>query len=112
MRETPYRTYDTDRLQYPGDLANCESCHLPGTYTLSLEVNSVALKDGGIDQYSTATASACAACHDSASDKSHMVTNGGAVFNAARADAENAIETCNVCHKSGASAGVDVVHSN
>lgn len=111
MRETPYRKYDTDRLQYPGNLANCKNCHLPGTYTLPLPVDSAPLKDAGVDQYSTATASACAACHDSSGDKSHMVTDGGALFNAARVDADNAIETCDVCHKNGAIDSVDAVHT-
>ena len=111
IRKTPYRTYDTDRVQYPGNLANCEGCHLPGTYTLPLALNSIALKDGGVDQYSTATASACAACHDSDSDKSHMVNEGGAVFNDTRAAADNALETCNVCHKNGAIDSVDAAHN-
>lgn len=113
MRQTPYRGYDTDRLQYPGDLKDCESCHLPGTWGLPVPVKSVPLKDGdgSGDQFSTPEASACAACHDSDSAKTHMVSAGGAMFSVSRTAAANAIETCDVCHKNGASAGVDVVHA-
>jgi OmcA/MtrC family decaheme c-type cytochrome len=112
IRQTPYLDkFGTDNVQYPGDLADCEACHLSGTYTLPSAIISGPLKDAGADQYSTPTASACASCHDSDSAKSHMVGSGGALFNVPQATAEAAIESCDVCHKSGASASVEAVHN-
>ena len=111
FRDTPYFGFDTSRVQYPGDLADCLSCHLSGTYTLPLPIDSQPLKDAGNNQYTTSTAAACGACHDDSATASHMVNSGGALINAPLSDAENTIETCESCHRTGASADVDVVHN-
>ena len=39
-----------------------------------------------------------------------MVSTGGALFAAPLAEAEAAIESCDVCHGNDASAGVNLVH--
>jgi OmcA/MtrC family decaheme c-type cytochrome len=108
IRETPYKGFDTDRLQYPGDLSDCKACHEPGTYTLPLAIDSPALKGGS--SYTTPIAATCASCHDDSVAQAHMVSAGGAVFNGTQAEANNAVESCNTCHRSGATADVEVVH--
>jgi OmcA/MtrC family decaheme c-type cytochrome len=110
--------YDEEHVQYPGDLSNCESCHTVDSYGLPLPAGALATtvdtganhEDPADDLADTPMAAACASCHDSESAKSHMVSTGGALFAAPLAEAESAVESCDVCHGNGASAGVDVVH--
>src|ERR1035437_3693298 len=54
-------------------------------------------------------ASACFACHDTSSAKAHMVTNGGAIYEA-RATALTKTEGCLVCHGAGKEFDAAVVH--
>ena len=128
MRENPLQVvgfqgfttyvYDEEHVQYPGDLSNCESCHTGDSYALPLPAGALATtvdtganhEDPADDLADTPMAAACSSCHDSESAKSHMVSTGGALFAAPLAEAEAAIESCDVCHGNGASAGVDVVH--
>jgi OmcA/MtrC family decaheme c-type cytochrome len=109
IREEPYKGFDEEHLQYPGDLSNCEACHLPGTQTLPTLIDSQPLKGG--TRYTTPLAATCASCHDDATAKAHMTSAGGAVFDGTQAQADNAIEACNVCHSNGDSADVETVHS-
>lgn len=75
--------------------------------------------DGNI----TATAAVCSACHDTGEAKQHMIQNGagfstespgsvssGFVVTQAMVDNGAVMETCSVCHASGRTADVDVVH--
>jgi len=128
MRENPLQivgfrgfsthVYDEEHIQFPGDLSNCTSCHDGSSYALplasSVEATTV---DTGSDHESpeddlvtTPTAAVCSSCHDSASARSHMETTGGALFEAPIADAEAAVESCDVCHSNDSSAGVNLVH--
>ncbi len=109
IREVPYKGYDGEQLQYPGDLSNCEACHLPGTQTLPTLVESQPLK-GGLT-YTTPLAATCASCHDDNVARAHMTDTGGAVFDGTKAQADNAIEACNVCHSNGDDADIETVHS-
>ncbi len=58
---------------------------------------------------SSPIASACFACHDTSLAKAHMVTNGGAVYEA-RSTALSKTEGCLVCHGAGKEFDVAVVH--
>jgi hypothetical protein len=110
-RETPYRGWTEERIQFPGDLADCASCHAEETYQLPLPLQRVPLRDASSTEYTTPVAAACAACHDTTLAQSHMESAGGAVFNGDFATASAAVESCEVCHRSGASADIDLVHS-
>jgi OmcA/MtrC family decaheme c-type cytochrome len=109
-RETPYRGWNTDRIQYPGDPAECASCHGNGTQQLPLPLERAPVKDSNTE-FTTPVAAACAACHDDSLAQAHMESAGGAVFRGDFAVAEDAVESCEVCHRSGASADIDVVHA-
>lgn len=111
-------------VTYPGHLNNCEGCHLPDTYypvdatpatgvlptTFDAGANLAAYTD---DRAVTPNASACSACHDGASARTHMELN-GASFAAAKtatgALASGTVETCGLCHGSGGVADVKTVH--
>lgn len=108
FRETPYKHYDGDTLQYPGDLSDCQSCHLEGTYTLPTPVQSPPLKGGST--YTSVQAATCSSCHDSAVAKAHMESAGGASFDT-DFDTANMAESCDICHASGKDADVDKVHN-
>lgn len=110
IRENPHGPYTTDELQYPGDLANCSACHANNSYRLPLPVDRLPIKVSSTT-YTSATAAICGGCHDNALAASHMVSAGGAVVNGDQTEAGNAIETCAVCHRSGATADLDVVHN-
>lgn len=112
FRDEPYRDFDEEHVQFPGDLAHCETCHAPGTYTLPLPVDRVPLRvdPGGL--YTTPLAAACSACHDQAIATAHMVSTGGAVIRGDLDTANAAVESCEVCHGTGAIADVDVVHGD
>ena len=111
IREQPYRSWDPDRIQFPGILANCATCHVNGSHRLPLPLVRAPLRDASSTEYTTAIAAACSACHDDTLARSHMVSAGGAVFNGTFQAASDAVEGCEVCHRSGASADIDVVHA-
>ena len=112
-------------LQFSGLINNCLACHDAGTYyppdpntstvlatTISTYVNGVANSGPAGQTAVTAATAACSACHQSATEKAHMLQNGGS-FSALK-DANSHVpptETCIVCHGPGAIADVMVVHN-
>jgi OmcA/MtrC family decaheme c-type cytochrome len=125
-----------------GDLRNCNMCHANNSYQKDLGVVGTSVTyDVDLSKDSTNAsiidtdpsnnavispkASACSACHDTDTAKSHMMNVGGATFGgplpsgslagdlkATQADlaAGKVNETCNNCHAAGASIPVDVKH--
>ena len=93
--------YNWSEVTFPGNLDNCLSCHLSGTYELPLSADVLmttertttgdpaedrdailAARDSlpnGSDLVSTPAASACYMCHDSALAVAHMEQNGGQI---------------------------------
>ena len=97
---------DFARMDFPGRLNNCETCHVAGTYssvplnalpstyetidaaydaaiaagTATTALAKAALVDdqaNGTDRVTTPFAGACVSCHDSAATKSHIKLQGG-----------------------------------
>jgi OmcA/MtrC family decaheme c-type cytochrome len=111
--------FDEKSVQYPGNLANCESCHTDTGYTLPLADGVLATTvDTGTDLQSpvddtvvTPITSACSSCHDGAQSASHMMLQGGS-FSTTQAAIDNGTvtETCNVCHAPGRISDVSVAH--
>lgn len=111
FRTTPYKGFDTTRLQFPGDLADCAICHRDGTYELPLSQSLPPFKESVAGLYSSPVAATCASCHDDDKSQSHMESAGGAVFRVTQQEAADAIESCDVCHGAGKDAGVEAVHN-
>ncbi|MDX1443454.1 MAG: hypothetical protein R3270_06705, partial [Gammaproteobacteria bacterium] len=144
MRETDLVIYgfrnsshNFSGVHFPGRLNDCETCHLPGTYTLPLAdgvlattidtqatVNNsspfgtqdftplAAALDVDDDGNIGPIAAACSGCHDSDLAREHMTLN-GSNFDALQADFDSGayVETCEVCHGEGRAADIEVVHS-
>jgi OmcA/MtrC family decaheme c-type cytochrome len=97
-------------ITYPQSLANCEACHLPGSYntarTTALPISTGPGADVNLytdDTWNSATAGTCGACHGSDQAKAHMVQNGGAfdVAGGKTLTPSSASEACTVCHGAG-----------
>lgn len=111
MRTSAFKgSWDTERLQFPGDLSDCGICHVSDSYSLPLPLTrEPVLSETGV--YTTPIAAVCSSCHDGTLAKAHMETQGGALFNDSYANAAAVTETCSVCHGQGASADVETVHN-
>lgn len=109
---------------YPGRLANCSSCHVPGSYygagnfALGVSVHTGADRQSPWDDVRiTPNTAACAGCHDGSVAAAHMEQFGGA-FDAMQtpegtlisASRGTVIETCSICHGAGRQSDVAVMH--
>jgi OmcA/MtrC family decaheme c-type cytochrome len=89
----PGTEHDFSDVNFIGNRANCETCHLPGTYGTEAARSRLATTistgadpaDPGDDLNISQTASVCSSCHDDDIAKDHMVLN-GASFIATDAD--------------------------
>jgi OmcA/MtrC family decaheme c-type cytochrome len=91
---------------YPGNLADCTTCHLPETYELPLPGNALAMSlRRDFSERVSPTGGACIACHDSPTARihAHAAESTGA-FSAAG-------DACVVCHGPGRSYDVRKVHN-
>lgn len=116
--------HDYSAVVYPGNLANCEGCHTPGTYypvgafALAVTTDTGADLDDPFDDTNIApNSAACWGCHDRGASVAHMEANGGAFDVMQTSDGTlvsvsqgTVIETCDVCHGPGRSADVKVLH--
>lgn len=111
--------YDENTVHYPGNLANCLTCHNDDGYILPLPEGVLGSTiDTGVDHESpiddtviTPTTSACSSCHDGSEAAAHMTANGGSFDTSQEAiDSGEVVEQCSVCHGSGRTADVSVVH--
>ncbi len=109
IREVPHNDWTTDKLQFPGDIANCSSCHVGDTFTLPLPITREPIKVTS-SLYSSAIGAVCSSCHDSAIAKAHMESAGEAMLDVTFEQAEMTVETCSECHGTGKSADVSMVH--
>jgi OmcA/MtrC family decaheme c-type cytochrome len=88
---------------FPGNLADCQTCHLPNTYGVPLADNvlpTTVTQSPTVVLSTLPTRSVCTACHDAKEAIGHtelQTTSSG-------------IETCEVCHGPGAEFDVTKVH--
>ena len=101
--ENPYilGTVNYQDVGFPGDLRDCGSCHLPGTYRVD-KVGAVApvMSPGAFIPATMPIAAACLGCHDSKTAASHALANTNAIG-----------EACAACHSNSSAFSVDKVHA-
>ncbi|MEZ5400989.1 MAG: OmcA/MtrC family decaheme c-type cytochrome [Bryobacteraceae bacterium] len=92
---------DFSHVEYPGDLRNCEGCHVNGSEQLPLRAGLDSVTDPrGPVATAGPTAAACGACHAGTAAASHAVANTTAVG-----------ESCSVCHGPNADFAVNRAHA-
>jgi OmcA/MtrC family decaheme c-type cytochrome len=96
-------THDYTSLAYPGDLSNCQTCHLPDAYDM-VQISggqpTVVTQAGEAVQTVWPIQAVCTACHDSRAVAGHaeLATTG------------SGIETCEVCHAPGSEFDIAEAH--
>ena len=92
---------DWDDIEYPGDLRNCEACHVDDSYTLPLSSN-LEMVETPRDFFTPMgpETAACLSCHDSKSAASHALSNSSDIG-----------EACATCHGTGKTYDVERVHA-
>ena len=108
--QIPYVVYgfqgapnDFSRLRFPGNLADCASCHVPGAYELPLSADvlpTVVTQEDEIASSTLPTRAVCTSCHDDQAAAGHAELETTA----------SGIEACAVCHGPDRLAGVEAVH--
>ena len=121
---------DFRRLDFPGIINKCETCHAPGAYS-DVSVNAFASvyesvnpagmtttalakaalsQPNATDTVTSPFAAACVSCHDSTVAKTHMEISGGGQLNVARSALVVGREQCAFCHGPGKIVDVAVAH--
>jgi len=95
--------FDFSEIVFPGNRADCETCHVAGSYTLPLprgvQPTTITQADRVVST-SLPIVAACTACHDTQAAKGH----------AALQTTADGLETCQVCHGQGRDFDVTEVH--
>jgi hypothetical protein len=116
LTQQPYVIYgfrgsvnDFGDVLFPGNRADCEKCHLPGTFLLPLPAGVLPTQltqiVGGANTPVGAIPpiqDACLSCHDDAAAAAHAATN----------TAAGGAEACPVCHDEGGIVPVSTIHEN
>lgn len=85
---------------FPGDLANCQNCHLPGTYNVPVKARLDKNDPRGLITSVKPATAACGGCHTSIDAAAHALVNTAQLG-----------ESCAVCHGPNATHSVDRVHA-
>jgi OmcA/MtrC family decaheme c-type cytochrome len=116
LSQQPYIVYgfgptahDFGEVLFPGNRADCQTCHDPETYLLPLPAGVLPTRlteiVGGVNTTVGATPpiqDACLSCHDDAATAAHAATN----------TTPDGAEACAVCHGEGKPEAVSTVHAN
>jgi hypothetical protein len=93
--------HDYGEVEYPGDLRNCDACHVNDSQQLPLDSGLLpTMTPQALVAEMQPEAAACLSCHDGDSAVAHAVSN-TAFFG----------ESCSTCHGEGKSVAVDKVHA-
>ena len=111
--------FDTDAVQFPGELNDCNACHVNNSFQLPLASNVLATTvnagadwaDPADDTVESPQAAVCSSCHDDVTAKAHMQANGASFATTQAMVSSGAVlEQCAVCHGAGRTYAVDKVH--
>ncbi len=117
---TTYR-YTEEEVHYPGNLANCATCHVGDSFALPLADSVLGTTvDTGADAADptddtvvSPVSAVCSSCHDGAEPKAHMESQGGNFATTQAAiDSGAVVETCSVCHGAGRANDAWVTHQS
>ena len=109
-------------ITYPQSVANCDTCHVAGSYDVArTEARAVSIDDTDDtiwtdDIATTPNAAACGACHNDVASAGHFNTNGGQV-GVVKSDVltvgglPNGQEACAVCHGTGSEFATERYHN-
>ena len=118
-------------VAYPGNIEDCDACHVSGTSTTNgtyypvddsvVQGTTTVANDRTTltdDVVTSPNAAVCSSCHTDATAQAHMIQNGGNFMATKTAtgalvstvNGAPDVETCSVCHGPGAVADVKVVH--
>jgi OmcA/MtrC family decaheme c-type cytochrome len=100
--DNPYVLGSTNyqEIRFPGDLRDCTSCHLAGTYLPeNVKAQANVASPGGFTPTTPPISAACQGCHDDKATASHALANTTALG-----------ESCTACHSAGEQFSVDRVH--
>jgi len=92
--------HDYGEVEYPGDLRNCDACHVGDSQQLPLPDGVLASVTPQELWELTPVAAACISCHDSDDASIHAYTNSTSFG-----------EACSTCHGEGKDLAVDKVHA-
>jgi OmcA/MtrC family decaheme c-type cytochrome len=97
--------HDFSEIHFPGDLRNCEMCHVDGSYEIPLSMDnlSTVVTDGtDVISEKLPERASCTSCHDGLLAEVHAVVN---------TDLAAGVESCAVCHDSDADFAIIDVHN-
>jgi len=93
-------TTNYQNVRFPGDLRDCGTCHLSGTYLVEkIGAKAQVASPGGFTPTTGPIAAACQGCHDDQPTASHALANTTVLG-----------ESCDACHSAGMEFSVDRVH--
>lgn len=101
---TPYKIGSTDfaEVRFPGDLRNCNECHVNGSEQLPLQAGLQNVKNpAGLLNPVGPITTACTGCHTSTPAASHALSN----------TTQQLGEACAACHANGNQFGVSKLHA-
>ena len=89
-------------VRFPGDLRNCTTCHMTGTYLVeNVPAKAMVASPGGFTKTTAPISAACQGCHDDLATASHTLANTTILG-----------ESCVACHAAGEAFSVDRVHQS
>jgi len=94
-------TTNYQSVRFPGDLRNCNTCHVNSSYQVdNVGAQATVASPGGFTPTTGPIAAACQGCHDDKATAIHALSNTTALG-----------ESCVVCHGVNAEFAVDTVHA-
>lgn len=94
-------TTNYQSVLFPGDLRDCATCHVNGSYQVDNVTTTVAVASpGGFTPTTQPISAACQGCHDDKATASHALSNTTSLG-----------EACVTCHGMNAEFAVDTVHA-